>query len=184
MDTWLTTIVYGSIIYLTYKANIKIAELIGRRIIERPPEWSWVSWQIYLIREAIKPKSINMPLGMWLIVIYFVLGIITYFIFEGIDFSGVGRTPIKTSEWNDYETLGVMFLETITIFFIFKKKVTGFYLSILIISLYILFAVRSYVSPPLNIEITIPNLINGLIFPIIMLRYMAKNKGYFKPSTS
>lgn len=184
MDTWLTTIIYGSIIYFTYKANTKIAELKGRRIIERPAEWSWVSWQIYLVRESIKPKSINMPLGMWLVVIYFGLGIITYFVFEGIDFSGVGRTPIKTSKWHDYETLGVMFLETITIFFIFKKKVTGFYLSILIISLYILFAVRSYVSPPPNIEITITNLINGLIFPIIMLRYMVKNKGYFKPGTS
>lgn len=184
MDTWLTTIIYGSIIYFTCKANIKIAELKGRRISERPAEWSWVSWQIYLIREAIKPKSINMPLGMWLVVIYFALGIITYFIFEGIDFSGVDRTPIKTSEWHDYEKIGVMFLETVAIFFIYKKKAAGFYLSILIISLYILFVVRSYASPLPNTEITMANLINGLIFPILILRYMVKNKGYFKSSIS
>ena len=78
MDTWLATIIYGSIIYFTYKANIQIAELKERRISERPADWPWVSWQIYLIREAIKPKSINMPLGMWLVIIYFALGIITY----------------------------------------------------------------------------------------------------------
>ncbi|MBT8125043.1 MAG: hypothetical protein KJO81_09490 [Gammaproteobacteria bacterium] len=184
MDTWLATIIYGSIIYFTYKANIQIAELKGKRISERPDDWPWVSWQIYLIREAIKPKSINMPLGMWLVIIYFALGIITYFIFEGIDLAGVGSAPIKTSKWHDYETLGVMFLETVTIFFIYKKKASGFYLSILVVSLYILFVLRSYAFPLPDTEITIANLINGLIFPILILRYMVINKRYFKSSIS
>lgn len=64
MDDWIKTIVYGFIVYFIYKANSKIMKLEGSQIFERPPEWSYLTWRIYLLRNSIKPKSINMPFGM------------------------------------------------------------------------------------------------------------------------
>jgi len=183
MDDWTQIIIYGLIIYFIYKANIKISELKGRRIFKRPSEWSWGTWQIYLIRNAIKPESIEIPLGMWLVIIYLGFDVVGYFVLKGIDLSGVIKTAVKTSRLHEYQGLGVVILEAITIPFIFKKKLAGFYLSIVIVSLQILFVVRAYGSPPPNIEISIAYLINCLIFPVLVFRYMIKNKGYFKANT-
>lgn len=121
---------------------------------------------------------------MWLLVIYFGLELIGYFVFKGIYLSGVVESTVKTTKIHYYQDLGIVILEAITIFFIFKKKTADFYLSTAIVSLHIIFAVRGYISPPPNIEITIAQLIKSLFFPIIILYYMIKNKEYFKHITS
>ena len=100
---------------------------------------------------------------------------------KGIDLTGMVKSTIRTSKLYNYQAFGIMILELVTIFFIIKKKLAGYYFSILIVSLQILFAIISDLFPLPNIEITIAYVIKSLIFPVLILGYMIKEKEYFIP---
>ena len=181
MSDWVRLVVQIAFIYLIARAAMVITKVEKNVVVlERPPDWSWLTWKIYCIQQAyVKPISKNMPTGMILVSLYFIIGAVGYLIMSVLKATGVVSSSLEVSLFKRMMSFFQFVFYVLAAVSIFKRLRWGW----ILITILILFDLGTttyfYFLPPKGVTVSLAKLLNYLMIPIIILAYTAWNKAYF-----
>jgi hypothetical protein len=181
MFDWIWLVVQIAFIYLIARAVMIITKVEKNVVVlERPPDWVWLTWKIYCIQEAyLKPIGKHMPAGMTLVFLYFIIGAVGYPIMSILKATGVVWSGLEVSLFKRLMTFIQFAFYVLAAVSIFKRLRWGWILITVLILFDLSTMTYSYFLPPEGVTISLAKLLNYLMIPIIILAYTAWNKAYF-----